>query len=157
MAPEQARGDVAGPAADRYSLACIAYQLLTGRPPFDAESPHAIIHGHIARPAPLVSERNPALPAAVDAVMSTALAKDPADRYPTAAAFVHALGSALATEGGANGSRQPSDDSDVKRQAVMTATPATGARSLPGAPVLTALLLLIVLLGILILRLVGVI
>jgi tRNA A-37 threonylcarbamoyl transferase component Bud32/tetratricopeptide (TPR) repeat protein len=96
MAPEQAaaEGDV-GPAADIYSLGVLAFELLTGTLPFEASSPLAMVLLHLNQPPPSAQERNPRLPAAVDAVLARALAKRPPDRFPRAAELVEALAGAL--------------------------------------------------------------
>ena len=55
MAPEQAQGKPATPASDRYSLAVLAYELLSGKPPFGGESALSLMHQHVTAPAPLLS------------------------------------------------------------------------------------------------------
>jgi serine/threonine-protein kinase len=95
LAPEQAAGRETTAASDRYALAVVAYELLTGRRPFERGSPTAEAAAHIHEPVPPASERGVRLPREVDAVFARALAKDPAHRFPTAAAFVDALAGAL--------------------------------------------------------------
>jgi tRNA A-37 threonylcarbamoyl transferase component Bud32 len=87
MAPEQWSADGAGPASDRYALAVIAYELVSGAPPFTATSAPAMMEQHFRAEVPALSD----LPAALDDVMKRGLAKDPDDRYPTSRAFVDAL------------------------------------------------------------------
>jgi eukaryotic-like serine/threonine-protein kinase len=94
MSPEQARGDPATAASDRYSLAVIAFELLAGRRPHQSNDALAEAAGHATDAAPRIS-RLTTLPADVDRVFERALAKRPADRYPTAAAFASDLGTAL--------------------------------------------------------------
>jgi serine/threonine-protein kinase len=96
MAPEQARGEPATPASDRYALGCVAFELLTGRRPFEADSPTAEAMLHVTEPPPHASELEPSVPTAVDAVLFRALAKNPDVRPPTAKALVHGLREALA-------------------------------------------------------------
>jgi len=95
LAPEQALGRNATAASDRYALAIAAFELLTGGRPFTAAHFAAQARQHIDDPPPRASERDGTLPAAVDDVLVRGMAKDPADRYPTAAAFVAALETAL--------------------------------------------------------------
>jgi eukaryotic-like serine/threonine-protein kinase len=95
LAPEQALGQPATPASDRYALGVIGYQLLTGGRPFERQSETAEAAAHIHEPVPLASERQAGLPRAIDGVFDRALAKDPAERYSTGADFVSALGKAL--------------------------------------------------------------
>jgi serine/threonine-protein kinase len=95
MAPEQVTGTDVGPAADRYSLATIAYELLTGGYPFDGEGVLEMLYAHVHREPPLPSSRNPALGPAVDSVILRGLAKDPGERWPTCEEFVAALQTAL--------------------------------------------------------------
>ncbi|MDL2716831.1 MAG: serine/threonine-protein kinase [Acidobacteriota bacterium] len=87
MAPEQAQGQPASPATDRYALAVVAFEILAGRPPFEGESALSLMHQHVATPPPMLSARVAGLPAGLDAVLSQALAKDPAKRPPTCRAF----------------------------------------------------------------------
>jgi len=81
VAPEQIRGDPVDGRADEYALACMLRECLTGEPPFRRPSEVALLFAHLEdEPTPLGSP--------VDAVLARALAKDPANRYPTCAAFV---------------------------------------------------------------------
>jgi serine/threonine-protein kinase len=91
MAPEQAAGESAGPAADRYALAVVAYEMLVGAVPFSADTPLATLLAHLHKPLPLPRERNPQLPPAVEEVLLRGLAKEPKDRYGTAADLVRAI------------------------------------------------------------------
>jgi len=95
LSPEQARGERATPASDRYGLAVVAWELLVGRRPFESPSPTAEAAAHVQAPVPSVTAANPALPRGLDAIFARALAKDPERRYPTGAAFVDALRRAL--------------------------------------------------------------
>jgi serine/threonine protein kinase len=94
LSPEQAQGRETTAASDRYALAVVAYELLTGRRPFARESPTAEAAAHIHEIVPPASEQAD-LPDAVDAVFARALAKNPVHRFPTSAAFVDALSEAL--------------------------------------------------------------
>lgn len=91
LAPEQAQGQRATPATDRYALAIVAWELLTGRRPFESDSPTAEAMAHVNAPVPSISPE-------LDPVFRRALAKDPRERYPSAAAFVADLRRALEPE-----------------------------------------------------------
>jgi eukaryotic-like serine/threonine-protein kinase len=95
LAPEQAAGRETTAASDRYALAVVAYELLTGRRPFERGSETAEAAAHIHEPVPPAAEQGVGLPEEVDAVFARALAKNPVHRYPTAAGFVDALAGAL--------------------------------------------------------------
>jgi len=95
MAPEQVTGHQVGPAADRYSLATIAYEMLTGVIPFDGEALMELLYAQVHRLPPAPSSRNPALSPEVDGVLMKGLAKDPAARWESATEFVDALAAAL--------------------------------------------------------------
>ncbi|HVS47272.1 MAG TPA: serine/threonine-protein kinase [Candidatus Dormibacteraeota bacterium] len=96
MAPEQVAGSKVGPEADRYSLATIAYEMLTGVIPFDGEGLLEILYAQVHREPPPPSTRIRKLSPRVDSVIMRGLAKNPADRWPSCTAFVDALADALA-------------------------------------------------------------
>jgi len=100
LAPEQARGEQASPASDRYALAVVAFELLTGTRPFGMDSPTAEAAAHVHGAIPDASERNPALPRELDGVLAQGLAKEPERRFATCADLVHALHDALDTAAG---------------------------------------------------------
>ena len=91
LAPEQARGEPATAASDRYALAVVAYELLTGRRPFASETPVTEAFAHVTSPVPSVRTLRPDLPASLDEVFGRALAKDPAARPRTAHQLVEDL------------------------------------------------------------------
>ena len=95
LAPEQARGDGATAASDRYALAVVAFELLTGARPYERESTTAEALAHVSAPIPPASRLNPGLPPEVDAALARGLAKDPAHRYDSAVELVHALRQAV--------------------------------------------------------------
>ena len=95
LAPEQARGEKATPASDRYALAVVAFELLTGERPFERESSTAEALAHVSAPIPPASSINPELPSEVDDALARGLAKEPEHRYDSAADLVHALRDAL--------------------------------------------------------------
>jgi eukaryotic-like serine/threonine-protein kinase len=85
LSPEQARGERVDARSDLYSVGCLLYELLTGRPPFMGDSPVAIAYQHV-REAPVPPSRvDPELPAWADAIVLKAMEKDPAARYQSAA------------------------------------------------------------------------
>ncbi len=92
MAPEQAQGRVSGAAADRYSLGVIAYELLTGRLPFHADTPQATLIQVATQTVPSPGELNRALQGSAERALLRMLAKAPEDRFQSAAEFVKALG-----------------------------------------------------------------
>ena len=96
MAPEQVAGSRVGPAADRYALASIAYEMLTGVIPFDGEGLMELLYAQVHREPLPPSSRYPLLSTQVDAVIMRGLAKDPAARWDSCIGFVDALSAALA-------------------------------------------------------------
>jgi eukaryotic-like serine/threonine-protein kinase len=95
LSPEQARGERVSPASDRYALAVVAFELLTGARPFAATTPTAEALGHMRDPVPRISEQGPDLPYELDAVFARALDKDPGRRYPSCVEFVADIRDAL--------------------------------------------------------------
>ena len=95
MSPEQVTGNRVGPPADRYALASIAYEMLTGVIPFDGEGLLELLYAQVHRDPPKPSSRNPLLSPGVDGVVMRGLAKDPAARWPSCAAFTEALAATL--------------------------------------------------------------
>jgi WD40 repeat protein len=81
IAPEQVARDEIDGRADVYSLGCMLYECLVGRPPFGRDSELAVVFAHLETEPPAASAERPELPAALDDVIGTALAKDPAERY----------------------------------------------------------------------------
>ncbi|HKW59284.1 MAG TPA: serine/threonine-protein kinase [Candidatus Dormibacteraeota bacterium] len=98
MAPEQVTGSRVGPAADRYSLATIAYEMLTGLIPFDGEGLMELLYAQVHRYPPPPSARDASLGHRVDEVVMRGLAKEPTQRWDSATAFVDALEAALGPE-----------------------------------------------------------
>ena len=97
MSPEQAAGERALDArSDVYSLGCVLYELLAGEPPHAATTARGVIARRFTEPAPHVRRVRPTVPAGVDTAIARALAVDPADRFPSAAAFADALGGPVA-------------------------------------------------------------
>jgi len=111
--PEQVQGHPVDGRTDQYALACVACQLLTGRVPFERDDPLAVLFAHASAPPPAVAERRPGLPAAIDPVMSRALAKQPADRYATCRDFTEALRDALGLPPDGTPAAPPSADAST--------------------------------------------
>jgi serine/threonine protein kinase len=95
ISPEQARAMPVDQRSDIYSLGIILYELVTGRVPFTADTPLAVILKQVSDPLPLPSMLKPDIPEPIERVILKALAKEPADRYPTAAEFLTAWKRAL--------------------------------------------------------------
>jgi predicted Ser/Thr protein kinase len=95
LSPEQAQGERTAAASDLYSLAVVAFELFTGRRPFEAESMPAEAAAHITGEIPSVCDVNPNAPCELDPVFARALAKNPTRRYPSGAEFVAALRDSL--------------------------------------------------------------
>ena len=93
LAPEQAVGERATPASDRYALAIVAWELLTGSRPFAADSPTAEAAAHVHAPIPAISEHG--LPRDLDPVFERALAKEPRSRSDSSAELVAEIRAAL--------------------------------------------------------------
>jgi len=92
MSPEQATGERDLDArSDVYSLACVLHEMLTGTPPFTGPTAAAIIARHVIEPAPSVARLRAAVPVTLERALVKALAKAPADRFASAAAFAEAL------------------------------------------------------------------
>jgi serine/threonine-protein kinase len=91
MAPEQAMGKALDARADQYALACIAFEMLTGRVPFKADTPLAVLHQHVSVPPEPVTSFIGGLPPGVDDVLSRGLSKNAAQRYASCTELVSAL------------------------------------------------------------------
>ncbi len=94
MSPEQAGGDRAPDGrSDQYSLACVLYEMLAGRPPFGSAGSRGLgaLAGHVTQPVPPISQFRPDVPAPVEHALLKALAKEPAERFATTGEFAASL------------------------------------------------------------------
>jgi serine/threonine-protein kinase len=125
MAPEQAQGKPATPASDRYALAVLAYELLSGKPPFEGESALSLMHQHVTVPAPLLSSAVYGLPAGLDPVFEQALSKEPGRRPASCRAFARQLFAFVPTGTGVDSERAtaPWTRIDAASPTVSEATP----------------------------------
>jgi serine/threonine protein kinase/DNA-binding beta-propeller fold protein YncE len=108
IAPEQIEGRTVDGRTDLYSLACAAFELLSGAPPFKRSGGLAVVWAQLSEPPPPLTVRRPELPPAVDDVLARAMAKSPADRFPRCGEFAVALREALelgSAESGRSGER----------------------------------------------------
>jgi hypothetical protein len=125
MSPEQGKGEPGDSRSDIYALGVLLYQLCTGRVPFDADTPYAIILKHITAPLPPPRSVRPDLPTAVERVILKALAKNPADRFQSAGEMGRALHAALE-------SREDAPLSSQRPNITHGKTPATGRGRVAG-------------------------
>jgi serine/threonine-protein kinase len=91
LSPEQARGETVDSRSDLYSVGCVLFELLTGRPPFVGDSPVAVAYQHVREEPPAATSINPDISPALESVLTKALAKDTADRFQTGKEFLTAL------------------------------------------------------------------
>jgi class 3 adenylate cyclase/ABC-type transport system substrate-binding protein/tRNA A-37 threonylcarbamoyl transferase component Bud32/streptogramin lyase len=95
IAPEQIEGTSVDGRADVYALACVFFELLAGRPPFQRETDIAVVFAHLKELPPAVTALRPDLPGALDEVLARGMAKDPDDRYRTASQLIEDVREAL--------------------------------------------------------------
>jgi serine/threonine-protein kinase len=106
MAPEQAAGDPnVDHRADLYALGAMAYEMLTGRPPFAGLTPHQILAAHVTAPIDPITKHRPQLPRGIAELVMWCLEKNPADRPQTAAELVPALEGLATPTGGTSSVR----------------------------------------------------
>jgi tetratricopeptide (TPR) repeat protein len=135
-APEQIQGRPVDGRADEYSLACAAFELLSGKPPFPREHATAVIWAHMSEPPPLLTSKQPGLPPAVDGVLTRALAKAAEDRYPSCREFADALRTTLGLAPYGSG---PGGAAQVHNPPAETTSPTDPAPPGDGLPAAAAL------------------
>ena len=113
LAPEQLRGEPVDARADIYALAGVLHFCLTGRAPFAADSAPATMWGHLHAPPPRAGVEAPDVPAALDDVLSAALAKDPEQRPSSARAFAGLVAAAAGRRRPVVAPRTPADGPGV--------------------------------------------
>ncbi|MGH3418119.1 MAG: serine/threonine-protein kinase [Streptosporangiaceae bacterium] len=136
LAPEQIEGRDIDGRADQYSLACTGFELLCGTPPFGPDQGQTLMYAQIYADPPAASARRAGIPAAVDSVLATALAKDPADRYPSCGRLAAELRAALGLRSGesADPSRSPAPRGFGPRTMLRAAPAASRPASDAGQP-----------------------
>jgi len=128
VAPEQIEGRPLDGRCDEYSLACSAFEMLCGQPPFRREPSISVMYAHLSEPPPKVRQYRPGLPAAIDEVLQRALAKAPSDRYPSCGEFAAALRRLLAGQPDSLGGAA------ADHTATQFAVPAVAPASEPATP-----------------------
>ena len=141
MAPEQVEGRPIDGRADLYALACSAFEMLAGEPPFKRDQSVAVMWAQVSAPTPSLRALRPELPPAVDQVIARAMAKAPGDRYQSCTEFADALREACGLGAGeAEGAGrpspagwQPTEMAHMAGQAPPTAWPGPAAAAPPTA------------------------
>jgi DNA-binding beta-propeller fold protein YncE len=128
ISPEQIEGKPVDGRADEYALACAAFELLTGAPPFQRDEAMAVMYAQLSEPPPAVTSRRGDLSIAANDVFFRALAKAPADRYPSCREFADALRDALGMRPYDSGPGDVPSGEHLSTQVVRPSEPGTGDR-----------------------------
>ncbi len=123
MAPEMASGERIDYRADIYELGIILFQMLSGQVPFTGTSPISVVMKQIQEPLPLLHQSNPAIPAAVDAVIQKATAKRREDRYASAKEMAQAFRAAIAQPATSGEHLPPYEHSTLRAMPQIGASP----------------------------------
>ncbi|MBI2762200.1 MAG: Stk1 family PASTA domain-containing Ser/Thr kinase [Chloroflexi bacterium] len=134
FSPEQARGELASPASDIYSLGIVLYELLTGRRPWEGDSAAAIATARLTGPVPSPSAIRSGVPPVLEAISRKAMATDPADRFETAGAMADALDRFLAEQSAGAIAAAPGGASAAAARRSTSAAAAPGGTSAAVAP-----------------------
>jgi len=134
LSPEMARGEKTDIRSDLYALGLVLYEMLTGDAPFTADSPWALLRQQIETPPPPLKSRRPDIPDWLEAVIATALAKDPARRFQTPAEMLAAL-------------RRPEGKPPVSGRVVQTPVPPAPPRRHSLWPVMAGVLVALLIVG----------
>ena len=132
LSPEQARGESVDARSDLYSAGCVLFELFTGRPPFQGDSPVSVAYQHVREDPPVPSSLDSLITPALDQVVARALAKDPDERYQSGTEFAEALARAAAGQDPHPASSQPGHQ-DHDDDATTTLPAAAGAGAAAGA------------------------
>ncbi|MBL8684201.1 MAG: serine/threonine protein kinase [Myxococcales bacterium] len=134
MSPEQVVGQAVDGRADQYAFGVIAFELFTGKPPFEAEDPLALVFKHVGEDVPRASQRQPSLPVAIDAVFDRVLAKTPAARFDSVQQAHDALAGAFSRPSSAALAVAPSGSYGAPIQS----SPALSAAAVPSMTAIPA-------------------
>src|SRR3954451_5740649 len=133
-APELVLGKGADSRLDVYSLGCLFYECLTGKPPFPKERDVEVLYAHIQDPVPKVSAMRPELPTALDDVVEKAMAKKPDDRFATSGAFIDAARTIVGEPAAAPPPPPPPPPGVAPQAAAPPPPPPPGPPPVPQAP-----------------------